>query len=42
MAKVGKRRLAETWSMGERKFKDDFAVRQQMFRSLIIPAITYT
>lgn len=41
MIATGKRRVAETWSIGERKFADNFTIRKQMFRSLIVPAITY-
>lgn len=41
MAATGKRRVAEVWSLGERKFKNNFIVRMQMFKSLVVPAITY-
>ena len=38
---IGKRRVAEVWSLGERKFKDNFGIRMQLFNSLIVPSITY-
>lgn len=41
MTSIGKRRVAEVWGIGERKFKDNFLVRMQMFKSLVLPAMTY-
>ena len=37
----GKRRLCETWSVGERKFTGNFVIRKQLFSSLVEPVITY-
>ena len=39
MTSIGKRRVAEVWGIGERKLKDNFLVRMQMFKSLVLPAI---
>ena len=41
MVAHGKRRVCETWSIGERKFRDNFLIRKQMFKSLVDPTITY-
>ena len=41
MAANGKRRVAEVWGIGHRKFEDNFSIRMEMFKSLILPAITY-
>ena len=41
VAAAGKRRLAEVWGIGQRKFKNNFLIRMQLFKSLILPAITY-
>lgn len=38
---AGKRRVSEVWSIGERKFKNNFMIRDQMFRSLVEPTVTY-
>lgn len=33
--------MSEVWSIGERKFENNFKIRDQMFRSLIQPSILY-
>ena len=35
------KRVAEVWNIGEQKFKNNYLIRTQMFKSLIIPAVTY-
>lgn len=41
MASAAKRAVAQVWSIGERKFIDNFTIRKQMFYSLVVPAMTY-
>lgn len=38
---TAKRVIAQTWSIGQRKFPDNYAVREQMFHSIVVPSITY-
>lgn len=41
LASKGKRRVSEVWSIGERKFENNYTVRHQMYKSLVEPIIVY-
>lgn len=41
MTSAAKRATAQTWSIGQRRFRDNFSIRKQMFKSLVLPAMTY-
>lgn len=41
LAAIGKRRSAETWSIGERKFPNNFKIRKQMYFSLVKSSMIY-
>lgn len=36
-----KRVVAQTWSIAERRFRDNYAIREQMFHSIVVPTVTY-
>lgn len=38
---TGNSRLMETWSIGERRFPNNFVVRMKMFDALVLPVLTY-
>lgn len=41
MASKGNKRTSTVWSVGERKFPDNFLIRKQMYQSLVLPAFSY-
>lgn len=41
VASAARRAVARVWSIGERKFAENFMIRRQMFFSLILPILTY-
>lgn len=38
---AARRAVAQTWSLAERKFPENYPVRKQMFDSLVLPTMTY-
>lgn len=40
-AQRARKRAAEFWSKGERKFKNNFPIRMQMFSALVTPIMSY-
>lgn len=41
LASNGKKRTSAVWSIGQRKFQDNFRIRKQMYFSLVQPTFTY-
>lgn len=41
MVSAAKRSVSQTWSIAQRKFTNNFAIRDQMFRSIVLPTMTY-
>lgn len=41
MTGAARRSVAQTWSLGERKFPENYIIRKQMFDSLVVPTMIY-
>lgn len=41
MVANAKRVVAQTWSIAERRFRENYTIRKQMFHSIVVPTATY-